>query len=208
MQMLFIYLTSVARISPKAEKWLLTQSYPFNPRQISQQITDYNQELKPLKKMLLLVTHDFNKLKTVLRSCYHPRRLGQEKADREPSENSLEKMLSYKSFLIEVIFLSRFTFIFGTWRLKLSLVRCQEPQNTWKCRAVTDVIKDTLSVRTVHLPHWSNFSWCNCNLDCNLHLILILDNIHTNQKGLDLKNDKLLFFNNREYFRFYFLPYL
>lgn len=113
---------------------------------------------------------------------------GTERESRQrTSENTLEKMLCYKSFLIEGIFLSRFTFVFGTWRLNLSLVRCQEPQNTWKCRAVTDVIKDTLPVRTVHLPHWSNFSWWNCNLDCNLHLILILDNSHTNQKGLDLE---------------------
>lgn len=96
-------------------------------------------------------------------------------------------MLCYKSFLIEGTFLTRFTFILGIWRLKLSLVRCQEPQNTWKCRPVTDVIKDTLPVRTVHLPCWSNFSWCNCNLDCNLHLILMIDNSHTNQKGLNLK---------------------
>lgn len=145
----------------------------------------------------------------MLHSCYHPRRLGQkEKADRGPSENTLEKMLCYKSFLIEGIFLSRFTFIFGIWRLKLSLVRCQESQNSWKCRAVTDVIKDTLPVRTVHLPHWSNFSWCNCHLDCNLHLNLILDNIYTNQKGLDLKKLQTAFSNNWEYFWFYFLPYL
>lgn len=44
--MLLIYPTSAVQISPKAERWLLTKSYPFNQRQISQQITDYNQEPK------------------------------------------------------------------------------------------------------------------------------------------------------------------